>query len=405
MPKQDTNSINPNCSGGGNGFRIVALVNGFSAKGKAMSGGDRRAIEVLRRLIPAGVRVMVVTTRSGALTFREYLAASYVTPPLLTYFDRMGAIISYSVRSIVVAFFFRPQRGDVLYCTSSLLPDVLPAFVLRKIRSDTNWVQIVHHLVPHYSTRPGSRIRNVLAYLAHQMSMRLIRTSADLVITVNPIVRDKLLDSGFPETLVVLNSNGVDASFMNKIRPQSKIIDGVFLGRIHASKGIDDLIAAWVMVNRRRPGSKLIIIGDINQKAMQRLTSEIAKKNLDIEVTGYLQPEAAFSILKSSCVFVFPSYEEGFGIAILEAMACGVPVVAYDLPAYRQIFERKLVRVPVGNVEELANQVIRLLENPDARSSLAIEGMKLAVKYDWQEIANKELLLMQSLIFQRRAGA
>ena len=381
-------------------LRIVALVNGFSSPGKAMSGGDRRAIEVLKRLIPVGVGVVVFTTRSGALTFKGYLAASYVTPRLLTYFDKMGVVASYFARSVLGGFFFKPHRGDILYGTSSLLPDVLPAFVLRKIHRDTKWVQMVHHLVPHYSTRPGPRMRNLLAYLAHETSLRLIRRAADLVITVNPLVRDGLLGSGFPEAMVVLNSNGVDTSFMNKISPQNKIIDGVFLGRVHPSKGIDDLIAAWVMVDGRRPGSKLTIIGEGNPKITQRLISEIAERNLSIEMTGYLEEEVAFSKLKSSSVFVFPSHEEGFGIAILEAMACGVPVVAYDLPAYRQIFDGKLIRVPVGNVEELANQVIRLLENPEARTSLGKEGMIFALAYDWQEIAKREFQLMTSLTSQ-----
>src|SRR5438067_1202210 len=81
-------------------LRIVALVNGFSARGKAMSGGDRRAIEVLKRLIPFGVIVVVFTTRSGAVTFRDYLAASYVTPRLLAYFDKIGVVVSYFVRSV-----------------------------------------------------------------------------------------------------------------------------------------------------------------------------------------------------------------------------------------------------------------------------------------------------------------
>ena len=387
-------------SAGRASIRIVALVNGFSAKGKAMSGGDRRAIEVLKRLIPVGVVVVVFTTRSGALTFKDYLAASYVTPRVLTTFDKMGEVASYFARSVLGGFFFKPHRGDILYGTSSLLPDVLPAFVLRKIHRDTKWVQMVHHLVPHYSARPGSRMRNLLAYLAHETSLRLIRRAADLVIAVNPLVRDRLLGSGFPEAMVVLNSNGVDIGFMNKISPQNRVIEGVFLGRVHPSKGIDDLIAAWVIVNRRRPGSKLTIIGEANPKTMQRLMSKIAERNLAIEVTGYLEEEVAFSTLKSSCVFVFPSHEEGFGIAILEAMACGVPVVAYDLPAYRRIFDGKLIRVPVGNVEELANQVIRLLENPDARTSLRTEGMRLASTYDWQEIATREFQLMKSLTSQ-----
>ena len=376
-------------------FRIVAFANGFSAQGKSMSGGDRRALEVLRRLTPIGVKVLVVTTRSGALTFSDYIKARYVAPSVLTHVDRLGPIASYSVRSMFGALFFRPDRGDVIYCTSSLLPDVLPAFILRHIRRDTKWVQIVHHIIPHYSTRPGSKIRNLLAYLAQKLSLRLIKNSADLIITVNPLVRGWLLDCGFSEATVVLNSNGVDTDFMKKIRPQKRTIDGVFLGRIHPSKGIDDLVAAWALVEERRPGSKLTIIGDASQKTMERLTFEIARRNLDIELTGFLQEEAAFSTLKSACVFVFPSYEEGFGIAILEALACGVPVVAYDLPAYRQIFDGKLIRVPLGNVAELANQVIHLLENPEVGTRLGLEGMRLAAKYDWQEIANKELSLMK----------
>jgi glycosyltransferase involved in cell wall biosynthesis len=124
--------------------------------------------------------------------------------------------------------------------------------------------------------------------------------------------------------------------------------------------------------------------------------------NGNIDFCGYLNDAKALGILKSAKVFLFPSYEEGFGIAILQAMACELPVVAYKLPVYQEIFKNKLITVPPGHTDLMSQRVIFLLENPAVAKTIGKEGIDLAKQYDWEKIASHEVKLMESLIKQNQ---
>lgn len=104
-----------------------------------------------------------------------------------------------------------------------------------------------------------------------------------------------------------------------------------------------------------------------------------------------------FVLLKSAKIFLYPSYYESFGIVIAEAMACGLPIVTWDLPIYEQIYETNILRVPIDDIEQFAEIVIRLLDNKELRNSLGSKGEKFIQKYDWDTIAEKELKLIKRL--------
>ena len=99
---------------------------------------------------------------------------------------------------------------------------------------------------------------------------------------------------------------------------------------------------------------------------------------------------------KSSEVFVFPSHEEGWGIAICEAMACGLPVVAYDLPVYREIFTQGIITVPLKDIKAFSEKVVNLLENDKERHVLGDKARSQATVYDWDTVAARELSLMKN---------
>jgi glycosyltransferase involved in cell wall biosynthesis len=112
---------------------------------------------------------------------------------------------------------------------------------------------------------------------------------------------------------------------------------------------------------------------------------------------GFLPEKDKIATLKSSRVFLFPSYEEGWGIVVAEAMACGLPVIAYDLPAYREIFHAGMLRVPVGSVAKFADATKAVLRDEEKRVRLGREGRIQAEEYDLEEIAATELHLIKEM--------
>ena len=133
---------------------------------------------------------------------------------------------------------------------------------------------------------------------------------------------------------------------------------------------------------------------------MQRLQDVIndRKLNDNILLLNRVPESDKFALLKTGKLFLFPSYEEGWGIAICEAMACGLPVVAYDLPAYRNVFKQGMVRVPVGNKKEMAMEVIKLFEDKDYRERLSNNAMIQAYKYDWNKTIDEEMNILFNIL-------
>lgn len=111
----------------------------------------------------------------------------------------------------------------------------------------------------------------------------------------------------------------------------------------------------------------------------------------NITMPGLLPEEEKIAVLKASKVFVFPSYEEGFGIAILEAMACGLPVVAYDLPAYKVFGNDCIIKVPVGNKKAFSEVIKEFLLNERLRLEAGNVSKKIASRFNWDKIVGNEL--------------
>jgi glycosyltransferase involved in cell wall biosynthesis len=309
----------------------------------------------------------------------------------ITYFKRI-------VKALLLKMEIRNE--DVLYSTSDFLPDVLPAYVLKLKSRKVKWVQIIHHVYQSPSTRVGrSYIANLVGFLSQRLSFALVKRSADLVFVVNPIVKQQLSNMGFDRKKVFVNYNGVDVEKARSFQPSTKQYDGVFLGRLSVSKGIFDLVKIWRDVTAKKPNATLAIIGGSNNQLEQKLKNEIIKNKLEknVEVFGYLGDVEAFAILRSSQIFVFPSHEEGFGIAVLEAMACGLPVVAWNLPVYKKVFTGGMITVSIGNFKEIAENILDLLRDSELRNNISTDALKIASRYSWNDIARQEMSLIEGL--------
>ncbi|NIM46333.1 MAG: glycosyltransferase, partial [Nitrososphaeria archaeon] len=140
--------------------------------------------------------------------------------------------------------------------------------------------------------------------------------------------------------------------------------------------------------------------GEGQPDVVNSLKKEIKKSGLEqnIDLKGFLEDEDAFRVIKQSRVFIFPSHEEGWGIAICEAMACGLPVVAYDLPVYDEVFFGGLVQIKKGDVESFARKTLELLEGGNGEyTRLSREALQVAAKYNWEQVARDELGLMEQI--------
>jgi glycosyltransferase involved in cell wall biosynthesis len=115
-------------------------------------------------------------------------------------------------------------------------------------------------------------------------------------------------------------------------------------------------------------------------------------------VLGFLDGIAKFEVMKSSKLLLFPSHRESWGLVVCEAMACGTPVVAYDLAVYREPFAGAIRTVAHGDVESFSKAVVELLrKDDDEYQRLREKGLAIASNFDWHVVSGRVLRRLKLL--------
>jgi glycosyltransferase involved in cell wall biosynthesis len=138
-------------------------------------------------------------------------------------------------------------------------------------------------------------------------------------------------------------------------------------------KGQVHLIRAFAAVQRRHPNARLLIAGRAGN-ASAEIARAIAEHDLVESVRLLGVYDEVGELLAAADVFVFSSLYEGFGGAVVEAMALGVPVVAFDIPAVREVVADTGCLVPAGDAGAMAAAISKVIENPDVASELGTRG-------------------------------
>lgn len=368
---------------------LYILANAFTA----LTGGDRHFIEIAKRRKGVdGLNIVLMIPESAKeVCDKEGVHADYmIIPPKNT--KRLGIVLTYILRTLFALIKVPKFKKDILvYSSSDCLPDVLPALFAKFLNKNTKWISCSFHLVPHYSRRQGSRIKNILSYYAQRLSIFFIKM-ANLVIVDNSIIKNELKNMGISEENIFISSMGVDKVYIDSVKEEGRICDGCFVGRLHPAKGIFDLISIWHMVTRKRDGARLAIVGKGDKDIIDRLNGKIKDLGMfnNIDLLGFLEKDDMFRIIKSSKVFIFPSHEEGWGIAIAEAMACGLPAVIYDLPALKEVFPVGAIRVRLGDIDSFSDAVVSLLTDSQRYNKLQLETREIANRYSWDNVARRE---------------
>jgi len=188
-------------------------------------------------------------------------------------------------------------------------------------------------------------------------------------------------------------SNGVDLQLIQKINSYDKKNHPAifFLGYLTKGKGVEDLIKAISLVKIKFDNVKLYI-GGIGPY-MTKLIELVHNLNLNDNVTflGLLGDKEKFAYMKSMDIFVLPSYWESFSIVILEAMACGKPIVATNVGGIPFSVSDGVngFLVNPGDIQQLADKLIYLLNDKILIDKMGQESKKRVVDFDWNIIAKQ----------------
>ncbi|NMB85472.1 MAG: UDP-D-galactose:(glucosyl)lipopolysaccharide-1,6-D-galactosyltransferase [Methanosaeta sp. PtaB.Bin018] len=182
---------------------------------------------------------------------------------------------------------------------------------------------------------------------------------------------------------------GIDLKGLERVPASSKESDVIYVGRLVEHKNVDLLIKAIGIAKEDIPDIRVIVVGDGPERG--RLAALVRELGLEknVKFTGFLEDhDEALAIMKSSRAFVSPSTREGFGMAALEALACGLPVVTvnHKMNAVSDLITEETGVVCEHSCDALAEAVIETLQKSGKMSGSCKE---LARRYDWDAICDK----------------
>nr|WSY48815.1 MSMEG_0565 family glycosyltransferase [Streptomyces sp. NBC_00886] len=169
------------------------------------------------------------------------------------------------------------------------------------------------------------------------------------------------------------------------------------VGGIEPRKGSLDLLEAYALLHPRHPDLRLVIAGGETLfdygDYRARWEERAAELGVDPVVLGPVTDDELPSLVATAAAFAFPSVKEGFGLAAMEALAAGVPLVVRDLPVLREVFgpAARFASAPA----DLATELDRALTAEDPR--LRAAGQRLAAQYSWDRAAHDHLAFYRSL--------
>lgn len=387
-------------------MKVAWILNGCGLESRSITGSPIRFQAVSSRWQAEvnGLAQTLVTTSGGERMLRNMgcaLPAVRLPASLALKEEPFKAFRfwSYGVTSCAARLLSgRLPQADLAVTVSDYFCDVVPALLMKRRQPGLRWIAWIHHKERAPSERPGSRLVNEVTWRMQAWSFRQIARYADQAWVLDSDAGDEiaacLQGEGMDPQRIRKMRNGIDLSVIRRVPDGGKSVDAAMIG-VRPNKGAFDIVPVWKAVQRIRPGTTLRLMGGMAGEAA--VAEQIAREGLGgvIEIFkpegGWLPPEAYFKKVKEARLLFAPSHEEGWGIALCEAMACGLPVAAYDLPVYRRVYGEALATVPEGDVAAFAETVCELLREPSRREALIQRGLACAERYDWDAVARDDL--------------
>ena len=368
-----------------------------------MSGSDQRALNWSRIFSQHGHRVSVFTSAAGAVRFKPLGFTVCVTGKsfLKSNIGLFLVYLSRAIKSCLLQLRLSFEQDGVIYSSSDLLADAVPAVFMKFRKPAFKLVVGMHLIAPNpfkgFRKSHGAKglrvpsLSNMYYFLFQRLLIFVLKKKASLVLVSNCSDRNFLLKRGLSAARTLVTYGACDASFEDAVLDAPKAYEAIYIGRFHEQKGFPDLLRIWKEVSGEFPDARLIVLGeDITARNIETLIHKYGRGS-NIEFLGFVGGSRKYEYLKASRVCILPSYYESFGIVALEAMACGVPVAAYDLAVFSEIYSKGMFRAPVGDINSMARNIIELLRNDQKRRSISKEALDMSRQFSWNNTA-KDIL-------------
>ncbi len=240
--------------------------------------------------------------------------------------------------------------------------------------------------------------------LFFQNAIRYAARRADVIVVPSYDTERKLKDLLNPNCEVVVIPHGVKVRRELNISEFDRVTRAepylLFVGTIEPRKSVETLVRAFEEIAAKIDGLRLVVAGLPGWKAGQTKTALERSHFRDrIDVLGFVRDDELVELYRNAAVFVYPSLEEGFGLPVLEAMAYYLPVVTTKNSAMEEVSQGYASLVAGGDVEGLADAIIKELEAPESlrQDRMTIAKERLSI-YTWERSARGHLAIYEGLL-------
>lgn len=279
------------------------------------------------------------------------------------------------IRTVVQAF-----QPDVIHAHEPLCPGVsMAAAALAR-------VPVVGTFHAHYAPSVSASLYTAEAWLLARIWRRV-----DLGVAVSRAAADCIESRTGARVRII--PNGIDLEAFNlQARPDRAASPRqmLFVGRLERRKGFPVVLQAFARIAADFPEAGLTVVGDgPDRAAVERLPASLSGR---VVMRGPCRDADLLAEYSNAAVFIAPAIgSESFGIVLLEAMSAGLPIVASDIPGYREVVRdgMEAILVPPGDAAALAAAVSRILSEPDLAGELARRGRERAREFSWESVASR----------------
>lgn len=248
--------------------------------------------------------------------------------------------------------------------------------------------------------------------LEYLESVESIKKNVDGIIAISECTkRDAMQSLGSPEKKIEVVYGGISDTFFiqNNIELIENVlrkfnIDGSFILFTAAEdfrKNFDTLIKAFaILITEYNCHHKLVIIGRSSEEWRTQLLSQariLGIEESSLKFTGFVTDEELNLLYNAADIFVFPSLYEGFGLPILEAMSCRVPVIAANNSSIPEVCGDAALLIEAKDYKGIAQKIYEVLSNPILRKDLKEKGLKNVERFSWDRAARKVLAFYERI--------
>lgn len=372
-----------------------------------IGGPGRQAYTMASELNNRGITLMVITRKLDIEIPDLDVKIHRVRTPMpqrytLSEFTFLNFLISafFSLGMMVRLFQWR-KRFDIVQFYGASLPLLISLPLLKILKK-----KIVAKLS---GAKPGMEAGSFEGFILKPFLSRVF-SLVDNFIIMSDELKHRLLVENYPETKVVKIPNGVDIKLFSpfdtekreKLRKDFEISDKkvfVYAGRLVDGKGLDLLLEAVKLIMDKDKTVYLLLLGEGPIKT--RLEDKASSLGISDNVYFRGNVDNVYEYLNMSDIFVFPSFSEGMPNSLLEAMACGLPVIASRIGGVVDVVEdgKSGILFEPGDVSGLASAMVRLLRDEELRQRLGTEARKRIVdNFSIDRVADEYIKLYKKLI-------